>query len=141
MAAKLTLQGFRNDPFHATLRIGGIDLTGAAMALAVRLYPNQPGDALIEIEATDLAGAEGIRLVSVGLDDDGVPESWIEIIIAKPTIQGLPALTAGAEIGDPATFHYDLQATPAEDVSSPWTENIEQTLLFGPFIINGSANS
>lgn len=141
-AARQKLTGFRNDPFVATLVITGIDLTGAVMSMAVRQYPDQSGAALISIGNTSAPGDEGIRFISAEDDVDGIPESSIEIVITKAHMQALPAASPPlAEAGDPLEFYYDFQVTPASDPETPWTDNVEQTWLYGPFIVNGSANA
>jgi len=137
-SARLPLTAYRNDPFWATIVITGIDLAGAVMALAVRQYPDQPGAPLISVASGASPGAQGLRLVTVEIDDDGIPQSFVEIIINKATIQ---SLSAAPEIGDDVEFYYDLQVTPAPDPTTIWTDNIEQTWTYGPFIVKGSANA
>lgn len=138
VAAKQALRGFRNDPFYESFIFSGIDLTGASFAFAVRSYPDQAGAALISFSGTTTPGGEGVRLVEVDEDEDGIPESLIEVVATKAHMQALPA---AAEAGDPVVLYYELQVTPPADGETPWYDQIEQTWLYGDFILNGSANS
>lgn len=139
IAAPLDLIGFRNDPLWEPIVLTGIDLTGAVMALAVRQYPDQAGPALLSLGTTAIAGGEGIRLVSVDLDADGIPESSIEIISTKAQMQALPvAAVAGVETGEDAVLYHDFDILPAPGTWAPWSD-LEQTHFFGKFIVKGSA--
>jgi hypothetical protein len=140
-APRQDLTSFRNDPFVLALMITGIDLTGASFGFAIRQYPDQAGTALVAITATGTLGAEGVRLVDVDHDADNIPISSLEIVVSKAHQQGLPAAgTVGAAVGDTLQFYYDLQITPANDPTTPWSEQ-EQTWLYGSYFVRGSANA
>lgn len=133
-ARLMPLRAFRKDPFYALMVVRGMDLTGHALAFAVRMMPDQPGNALIQLVTTSTKGTAGIRLVRVDWDD-GVPTSVVEIIALKSTVSGLPA---APEIGADLVLYYDLQWLPLDDASG--LAAVETTVLYGPFIVKGSAN-
>jgi hypothetical protein len=137
-AVLMPLRVFRNDPKPIAIVVTGLDLTSATFDLTVRQYPDQPGSALFSISTTPSAGAQGIRFIESELDEDGIPTSYLEAIINKSTIQALPV---ASEPGEDVELYYDFQVTPAADAETIWTDNIEQTWLYGPFIIKGSANA
>lgn len=144
-ATRVALTAFRNDPLCLTVGIEE-DLTGATVKFCVRQYADQPGDPLLgPITGTGLAVslepiATGIRLVEVTFDDDGVPLSVIEITDTKAHVQALPsAFDAGEERGSDLTFHHDIERTLSEEAAAPFSA-VEQTKLFGDFILKGSAN-
>lgn len=134
-AARQEISVFRNDPMCLLLEVVGEDLTGAAFAFAVRLYPDAAGAALLgPLAATATKGAPGVRLVRVDVVDD-VPVSLLEIIDTKAHVQALPAATeAGADL----TLHYDFGWTPLDDGSG--LAAVEVTRLFGSFVVKGSVN-
>lgn len=137
-AVEQPLRVFRNDPFIATMVVTGIDLTGAAMAMTVRRYPDEAGAALLTLASGASAGAQGIRFIHSVNDVDGIPESFVEIIALKAAIQALPV---PPEAGDEVELFYDFQITPPADASTIWTDNIEQTAYYGSFIVKGSASA
>lgn len=133
---RLDLRVFRKDPLQLTLTVVGIDLTGATqLDFAVRLYPDAPGAKLINCALTTTPGAQGCRLVSVTTDGGGVPTSVIEILDTKATMAALPA---AGEAGDDTVLHHDFQWLRAADGSG--LTMIEETKLFGQFIVMGSVN-
>lgn len=140
-AQRAPITAFRNDPLRVTLEIE-LDLTGATVAFAVRQHPDQSGAALLSVSGSTLAvnaspaPAPSIRLVDVDTDDDGVTTSVIELRDTKAHMQALPA---AAVQGDDLSLYYDLQFTLATGVAAPFAAE-EETVLFGDFIVKGSAN-
>jgi len=130
-----SIDAFRNDPFNWPLAVEGHDLTGATIQFTVRNHPDDTGSAL----ATASVGA-GITLVDVLEDDDGVKTSLIQITVAKATIQAFPTPDeALSPIGADMPFYYDLQWTLATPEVEPFTP-VEETKLYGTFILRGSIN-
>jgi len=136
MAANQSLSCFRKDPLAIRMQVQGVDLTNANPAFAVRLYKDAPGAALIQLGVVTAAGTDGIRLVGVVPDSDGISTTLLEIIASKTLMAALPA---EAELGDDLTLAYDLQWTPPDDGSGFTSE--ETTVLFGDFIVQGSVNA
>ena len=135
-AVRQDLQTFRNDPAVLFMAFEGLNLTGANMGLRIVDYPDYPGTARAALATTTTPGAEGLRLVEVTYDADGVPTSFVEGIVLKATQQAMPA---APEIGGDAELYYDLQVTLATDTSDIWGE-YEGTLWFGTWRVKGSAN-
>ena len=134
-AVNQTLSAFRNDPLYLLMEVIGYDLSGNLPSLAVKLYPDAPGPPLLLLAPTVIPGADGIRSVSVTYDDDDVPTTLLEAIASKTVISALPAApVAGADV----TLAYDLQWTPP--LAGTGLSPVEETVLFGDFIIKGSVN-
>ena len=136
IAQRLEQVAFRKDPFQLAFRARGYNLSLAAFAFAVRLYPDAPGDPLILVRKAQTRGASGVRVVDTGTDADGIPWTDLEIILRKSLIEALPS---AGEAGDDAQFHYDFQWA-APDTASGFSQ-VENTILFGPFIVKGSINA
>ena len=109
LAARLPLAAWRNEVCVRTIRIVGLDLTDWAAAgkvrAQVRLRPDTPGAALIDLATVTTAAAEGIKLESVAITD-GVPTSTLALRINKTTMEALPY---SGEIGDDSRFFWALQ--------------------------------
>jgi hypothetical protein len=134
-AQRLDLSVFRNDPLSLPMAVIGFDLSDSAPTLAVKLLPDAPGIPLLLLAPTSIPGADGIRIVSVVRDEDDVPTTLMEGIASEATLATLPpAALPGADL----TLSYDLQWTPPSD-GSDFT-SVEETILFGDFIIKGSVN-
>jgi len=101
----------------------------------VRDRPDMPGDPRLLLPKTTTAGEDGCRLVDVTEDDDGVPTSLVEILAIKATMGTLPQALAP---GDPVKLAYDFQWMLPDDGSGLST--LEETILFGDFIVMGSVN-
>jgi len=129
------LRVFRRDPLHLVIAVIGLDLTGSGPSLAVRLYPDAPGLPELLLGPTASAGSQGIRIVEVTRDPADVPTTLLEILATKGAINRLPRT---GEIGTPSTFAYDLQWTPP--AAGPGLTRVEETVLFGSFIVMGSVN-
>lgn len=111
----LTVQ--RWTPFVYQIDFKGLDFTGAAMAMQVRLYRDAPSAALISL-ANAAANAEGLS-VSVATAD-GVTTSTVQIRINETTAEGL-LLNAGKP-GDDITLVYDLHITGGGFPKTRWIE-------------------
>lgn len=136
---RLPLVVRRNSPLHLMCRVEGLNLSGAIMRFAVKLYPdNVPPDdqipPLLVLEAAAINGGEGIRLVDVSYDE-GIPTSRFEVIAAKSSIQALPP---SADAGTDLQLFYDFDWLRVAD-DSGWSM-LEETVLYGPFTVKGSAN-
>lgn len=121
-AARLALSAWRNETCARTIKVVGLDLTDADFELQVRLKPDTPGDALIDLTKQAEDGAEGIYLAGVETVD-GAPVSTLTLTIDTATMQGLPY---AGEVGDNATLAYAMQIDG-------------QTRLFGDFVVLASA--
>lgn len=101
------------DRYGAMVRhlfIVGIDLTGKDMRAQVRWSGDTPGLALVDLLTVANGNAEGLRLVEVIYDENGVPTSHVEIVINETTMEGLPYQ---GEIGDATQLAWDMQVTLA----------------------------
>lgn len=136
IAQNQTLTAFRQDPLQIAMRVNGYDLTGATFKLSVRLYPDAAGDPLIEVEGTPTPGANGIRIADTGTTD-GVPWTDLDILIGKALLSD-SSIPAAEEAGDDIILAYDFGWTRAS--SSTAFVAVEETILFGDFIVKGSVN-
>lgn len=101
------------DRYGALVRhifVVGLDLTGLDMRAQVRLYGDVPGVPLVDLAPVANGNAQGLRLVEVTSDDDGLPTSHVEIVINETTLELLPY---AGEIGDATTLAWDWQVTIA----------------------------
>jgi len=122
---RLPLSGDRWTPLARVLRFNGVDLTGAEFRAQVRLYPDAPGDPLVDLRTAG-PGVEGVRLVAVE-SVAGKPVSTVLVSIGEAAMGNLPgAAAAGGEAGEDAALHWDLVIT--------WS-GTKQRWLYGPFIV------
>lgn len=141
-AKRVAIVAFRNDPLREVLAVVGYDLTDAQLRFCVRQYPDQQGDPLLEIFNDQLdpdpvvSTSTGMRLVEVTEDADGVKTSVVEVIAVKSDMQLLPP---GGERGEDLTLYHDLDWILGEDEAAPFAA-VEETVLYGDFILKGSAN-
>lgn len=101
------------DRYGAVVRhifLVGLDLTGIDMRAQVRLYGDVPGTPLVDLVTVTNGNAEGLRLVEVTSDANGLPTSHVEIVINETTMEALPY---AGEIGDVTTLAWDWQVTIA----------------------------
>jgi hypothetical protein len=131
---KVTLIAFRTEPYHLRMRIEGYDLSGADFKFSVRLLPDTPGSAIVEVTNTVTIGTEGVRVVDTGTDDDSVPWTDVEILILAGAWDDAPA----PEVGEDTELHHDFGWTP--DPVTTGFYNPRQNYLYGPFIVKGSVN-
>ncbi len=116
--ANLPLAGDRWTPFTATLTWTGLVLTGATLAMHVRLTYDAAA-ALITLGNVGSANTHGLHIASAAV---------LGIYINEATMEGLPAAT---ERGDDAVFYYDLHITPSGGV--------KQVYARGTFTVRGGA--
>ncbi|HEX8555636.1 MAG TPA: hypothetical protein VF695_13085, partial [Sphingomonas sp.] len=103
--ARQPIAGWRNEVLPLPIRVVGIDLTGKAMRMQVRLAPGTPGAALLNLETVTNGNAEGIRLTGV-TTTNGVPTSNLVLRINKSSMQGLPF---SGELGAATPLAYAMQ--------------------------------
>lgn len=135
--ASLPLSGGRWVPFVEVLRLRGIDLTGADFRMQIRLYPDAPGDPLLDIGAVSSAAEQGLRMIYAGSETidqhvaaarlDSVPPgslggdtltmTILEIRIFDTTMSGLPY---PPERGDDNALSHDIHITPANSFAQTW---------------------
>lgn len=128
MFHRAPIDQFRNDAFSLTLAITGFDMTGCPISFAVKERPDAPDAPLLL--ATD---EDGVDVVEVIEDEDGVPTSLIEITRPKEMIQALPVAFFDEEV----VLAYDLKfKLPDGSLGSFSTP--EQTYLVGDFRVLGS---
>jgi hypothetical protein len=106
---KLDLAGDRWTPFVTTLRFKGMDLTGAAMEAHIRLYPDAPGAALVDLDTVTTTNTQGLRLVSVETID-GVKVSTVAMQINETAMEGLGSIE-GREPGTDLELAWDFVTT------------------------------
>lgn len=110
---------YRGAPWRFALGIRGYDLTGAALKMQVRSYPDAPDPALLTLnKVTTLV--QGLFLDIAA----GTPvTSTIVLSIDEATITDLlPFPSNGAEPGEPVVLAYDLLVTPAGGLKTRWFE-------------------
>lgn len=108
--AYLPIVADRYGPLVRHLYVAGLDLTGVMMRAQVRLTGDTPGQPLVDLLTVTNGNAQGLRLVEVTKDAQGLPTSHVEIVINETTMEGLPY--AGA-LGDAVQFAWDMQITLA----------------------------
>jgi hypothetical protein len=122
----ITLTGGRWVPFKPfEIDVEWVNLTGATLAMQVRLTRDTPGAPLISL-TNQTSPAEGISVSVTTVD--GLPLSTIEIRINETTMEGLPA---ASELGDDLELFWDMHITPSGGTKAVWAE--------GPFIVKGGA--
>lgn len=141
--ALLPLAGDRWTPFTSTLQLEGVDLTGAALAAQVRLYPDAPFDPLVNLAQVFTGSAEGIRIIYAGSDTvanhiaagriEEVPDSMepgdtlvltlLGIRINESTMEVMPEGLPGQDV----VVAWDVHVTPSGELKQKW--------LYGPFTI------
>jgi hypothetical protein len=112
------------------LPIVGADLTGAELAMHVRLIPDATGDPLVSLGTVSTSTAQGLRVAYAGTDTvnnhiaagrlreapsglagaDAVAVTVLGIRVNETTMEGLPFPD---ERGDTVTLAYDIHITPA----------------------------
>jgi hypothetical protein len=114
------VRAYRWTPFKELFPIEGINLTGATLAMQVRLYRDAPGDPLISLTAS-ASPAQGLSLSVVTVD--GVPTTTIEARIDEATIEALlPFPDSGVEQGANVELVYDIHITTAALGKRRWIE-------------------
>lgn len=140
----LPLAGDRWTPFVRTWQLEGVDLTDATFSMQLRLYPDAPGDALVDLATVTTSSAQGVRLIYGGTDTvanhiaasriDEAPEGMagsdslaltlLGVRINETTMEALPA---AAEGGDDAPLYWDIHITPDGGIKQRW--------LYGTFTV------
>lgn len=128
-AARLAICARRNEVARFTIAVTGIDLTGVAMAMQIRLGLDVPGAPLISLATVTTLAAEGLKLDSV-TTTNGVPTSVIKGRINASTMTDATKVPYTGEVGDNTVLAYAMQWTIAGDA---------QTRLYGDFIVVASA--
>jgi hypothetical protein len=99
--ATLPLVGGRWVPFVLDIELEDVDLTGATLEAHVRLKPDTPGAALVDLDQV-AAPAQGLSFTVAG------GSSTIRMRINETTMEGLPAAN---ETGDDAVLWWDMHVT------------------------------
>lgn len=134
-AQRHRFEAFRNDPFLCLIRIWGYNLNDIPMNFALNHCSDAPLPALIDVGITIEPGAQGIRVAAVGFTA-GLPWSDIEILLSKATMASLPpAAEAGSDLALTYDFQWKLPNRAGDYV------RVEETILFGDFVIKGSVNA
>ena len=107
-SARLALSARRFELRTLTIRVSGLDLTGAVMAMAIRLYPDTSGAPIVNLATVTTAAAEGLKLESVETIE-GVPVSTISVRINKTTMSDTSGLGRVGEPGAALKYAYALQ--------------------------------
>ncbi len=128
-AARLAISARRNEVARFTIAVTGIDMTGVAMAMQIRLGRDVPGAPLISLATVTTLAAEGLKLDSV-TTTNGVPTSIIKGRINASTMTDATKVPYMGEVGTDSVLAYAMQWTLGGDA---------QTRLYGDFIVVGSA--
>jgi hypothetical protein len=100
----------RWEPLVRTFAFEDRDFTGASFIAQVRLTRDAAGSALISLATVGSVGTEGIAIVGVETDSDGVDTTTILMRINEATMEALPA---AGEVGEDVTLYWDMQITPS----------------------------
>jgi hypothetical protein len=123
--AYLPMPADRYTPCVRTIRLVGIDLTGIAQRMQIRLGGDVPGAPLVDLQSVSNSQAQGLWLKSVAPDELGRLVSTVIVRINETTIEGLPYV---GEFGTATLLAYDWQVTISGD---------KRRLAKGPFPILG----
>ena len=113
-AARLALFARRNEVARFTFAVTGIDLTGVAMAMQVRLGRGVPGAPLIALATVNTLAAEGLKLDGVTVAN-GVPTSIIKGRINQATMSDPAKVPYAGELGADTVLAYAMQWTLGGD--------------------------
>lgn len=128
-AARLALVARRYEVFRFTMAVAGLNLTGVAMNMQVRMQRGTPGAPNIQLGTVATAAAEGLKLDSVSVVD-GVPVSIIKGRINQSTMSDAAKVPYVGELGADTLMAYAMQ----------WTLNGDtNTRVEGDFIVRDSA--
>ena len=128
-AARLALVARRYEVCRFSIAVTGIDLTGVAMNMQVRMQRGTPGAPLIQLGTVATTAAEGLKLDSVTVTD-GVSTSIIKGRINQSTMSTAASVPFAGELGADVTLAYAMQWTLVGDA---------QTRLEGDFIVRDCA--
>lgn len=140
----VALPADRRTPFTATLRLKGVDLTGAALAAQVRLYPDAAGAPLIDLAQVMSGSAEGVRIIYAGTDTvanhitagrltdtpkgltgaDSLALTLLGLRVNETTMEDLPE---SSPPGRDVTLAWDIHITPSGELKAKW--------FAGPFVV------
>ena len=123
-AARLSIAADRVGACVRTFIFRGIDLTGVALAMQVRLRPDTPGAPLIDLATVTVANAQGLRMTGVETVA-GVPTSTVILRINETTMKDAAKVPYFGEPGSASVLSYDLIGTFGGD---------KRRLVFGKFI-------
>lgn len=107
-AARLALSAWRYEACVRTIRVVGLDLTDVDFGMQVRMKPDTPGAALIDLAKVPTEGAEGLHLDSVETIDE-VPTSTIALVISAETMGDKDKVPYTGELGQHSVLAYALQ--------------------------------
>lgn len=128
------LAGDRWTALVETIRFIGLDLTNAVMEAHVRLTPDTPGAALIDLDTVTTANTQGLRLVSVATED-GVKVSTVLLQVNETTMEALPAAN---ETGNDAVLAWDFLST-LDGALNPGLTTLKQRYLKGKFTVEAGS--
>lgn len=112
--ATLPLAGGRFVPFVLTIEVQNVNLTGATLDMHIRLTPDTPGTALVDLSPA-AAGSQGLSLVY----NAGTGHSTITIQIDETTMETL-GTTAGREVGTDLEVAWDMHITRTGVPKAVW---------------------
>lgn len=124
------LAGDRWTALVETIVFTGIDLTNAVMEAHVRLTPDAPGSALVDLDTVTTANTQGLRLVSVATVDS-VKVSTVLLQVNETTMESMPAAN---ERGGDAVLAWDLLST-LDAALNPGMTALKQRYLKGKFTV------
>ena len=123
-AANLPIVADRVGACVRTIVFRGLDLTGVALAMQVRLAPDTPGAPLIDLALVTVANAQGLRFTGV-TNDGGVPVSTVVLRINETTMKDATKVPYFGEPGAATVLAYGLIGTFSGD---------KRSLAYGDFV-------
>lgn len=131
--ARGDLRAYRWVPNEFLIPFVGFDFSGdtLSMTMQVRLYPDAPGEPLIDLQKQDDLNAQGLSFTFSTVD--GVTTSTLRIFIEEATIEALLPLPSGTQTGAEVELSY---AVHIRSNNFP----LKQRWLEGKFIVVPGAN-
>lgn len=129
-AKELKWAAFSDDPLQLTFRVKGLDLSSTVMKYLVQETPHT--SPIITLNHGATAGTDGIRVVSVGMQD-GLTYSDVEILVTQPT---LDAALAAFPDGDQIPLYHKFQWT----ISGGTFTTVDKTAFYGDLTIYRGLN-
>lgn len=106
---------WRQVPYVQDILFPGQNLEGGFFRMQLRLVPGSPGAPEVDLQQVTETPIQGLYLVNVLRDGNGVPTSRVRAIIDVATLLALPS---DGEAGTSDYFAYDIQTAEAGDFKS-----------------------
>lgn len=120
--ATVNLRVDRTKAVRRIISVTGLDLTSASFRAMVRLYPDAPGDPILDLPLVTNTD-DGMKFLSVETVND-VPVSLIQMQVAAATMASDPP---AAPIGKTSVnFAWDLCITPSGGIEEVYARGVFQ---------------